>query len=94
MSVDDAVKFVEKLKTDSGLRKKTSGISDMDAVLKFAGENGYKISEEDLMSASEIIDLSVEPLEGELDDEALEKVSGGRQGFFASGEQVGGFLEF
>ncbi len=94
MSIDEAKRFIDNLKSDADLVKEASGASNMDAVLNFAKKHGYDVSEADLVKASETIQLSIEASDGELDDASLEKVAGGKKEFFASGEQVGGFLSF
>ena len=85
MSKDAAKRFVKDLKSDEKIRDKASGLTDVDTILGFAKDNGYDISPDELREACENVELS---------DEELENVAGGKKQFFASGEQVGGFLCF
>lgn len=94
MSIDEAKRFIDNMKSDTDLVKEASGVSSMDAVLDFAKKHGYDVSQTDLIKASETIELSIEACDDELSDASLEKVAGGKKQFFASGEQVGGFLSF
>ena len=66
MSEEQLKAFLEKVKTDTGLREKLKAAADADAALAIAKEAGFMISAEDLKNA-----------QSELSDEELEGVAGG-----------------
>lgn len=87
MSKKDAKRLINDMKSDESLQKKGSQLSDLEAVLGFAEENGYEISAEELQNACNDVELE----EKELSDEELEHVAGG---VFFAGKENGGFLMF
>lgn len=89
MGKEDAKRLINDMKSDESLQKKGSQLSDLEAVLGFAKENGYEISAEELQNACNDVELE----EKELSDEELEHVAGGKKTFFA-GAGMGGFLYF
>ena len=66
MSEEQLKSFLEKVKTDTGLKEKLKAAADSDAVLAIAKEAGFSISADDLKNA-----------QSELSDEELEGVAGG-----------------
>ena len=66
MSEEQLKSFLEKVKTDTGLKEKLKAAADSDAVLAIAKEAGFSISADDLKNA-----------QSELSEEELEGVAGG-----------------
>ena len=65
MSEEQLKSFLEKVKTDTGLREKLKGVADADAALAIAKEAGFAITAEDIQSMqSATVELSDEELEG------------------------------
>ena len=69
MSEEQLKAFLEKVKADTSLQEKLQGVTDADAIVAIAKEAGFCISADELKKA--VSDVS------ELDEEQLEKVSGG-----------------
>lgn len=77
------IRFGEQLKGDEKMLNEVKGMgTDFEAIAAYATERGF------LLSASDF------SLDEELSDEDLDGIAGGQKQFFASGEQVGGFLSF
>lgn len=85
MSKNEAKSFIEELRNDSEMNQISGSLSSADEVLAFANKNGYSFSKEELQRECDTIELT---------DDAIDKVAGGKKTFFASKDQVGGFLEF
>ncbi len=66
MSIESAKAFFEKMKTDEDFRKECSEQSSPEDRMKFAKENGFDFSKED-----------IEQVKSELSDEELEGAAGG-----------------
>ena len=66
MSEEQLKSFLEKVKTDTGLKEKLKAAADSDAVLAIAKEAGFSISADDLKNA-----------QSEISKEGLEGVAGG-----------------
>ena len=66
MSEEQLKSFLEKVKTDTGLKEKLKAAADSDAVLAIAKEAGFSISADDLKNA-----------QSEVSEEELENVAGG-----------------
>tara|TARA_B100002052_G_scaffold232499_1_gene215425 strand:- start:93 stop:347 length:255 start_codon:yes stop_codon:yes gene_type:complete len=64
MSEEQLKSFLEKVKTDTGLREKLKGVADADAALAIAKEAGFAITAEDIQSMQSATDLSDEEIEG------------------------------
>jgi predicted ribosomally synthesized peptide with nif11-like leader len=79
MSIDNARKFYEKVKTDQGLQQKIGEQAkekpaEMEAIIiKVAGDNGFKFNAEEMKT----IIAEVAPKGGELNNAELEMVAGG-----------------
>ena len=69
MSEEQLKSFLEKVKTDTGLREKLKGVADADAALAIAKEAGFAITAEDIQS--------MQSAPEELSDEELENAAGG-----------------
>lgn len=67
MSVENAKKFLEKMKNDSGFAKKIKVASSLDERKKIASDAGLNFTEADLAKVQQ----------GELNDEELDAVAGG-----------------
>ena len=64
MSEEQLKSFLEKVKTDTGLKEKLKAAADSDAVLAIAKEAGFSISADDLKTQSEISDAELERVAG------------------------------
>ena len=64
MSEEQLKSFLEKVKTDTGLKEKLKAAADSDAVLAIAKEAGFMISADDLKTQSEISDAELERVAG------------------------------
>ena len=62
MSEEQLKSFLEKVKTDTGLKEKLKAAADSDAVLAIAKEAGFSISADDLKNAQS--EISEQELEG------------------------------
>lgn len=85
MSREDAKRFIEDAKKNSSLKEKSKGITEADAIVNFARENGFDFTTDELNAECKSIELTFEE---------LENVSGGKKNFFAKNDQVGGFFDF
>jgi predicted ribosomally synthesized peptide with nif11-like leader len=74
MSEEQLSAFLAKLKDDTGLQEKLQGAADFDAAVAIAKEAGFDVSKADWLRHQ-----ATQPLE--LNDEELERVSGGFDGF-------------
>lgn len=79
MSMDTAVKFLQDIEANPELQSKVLPAFDYESgqwktsqVIEIAGSNGYEFSADDLSQASNSL------YQGELSDEQLEMVSGGK----------------
>jgi len=76
MSQQIAGEFIQKVQTDEALRAEIIALGqDMDGVVALGAQHGYSFSAADLQAA---ISSSGYASEGELSDEQLEAVAGGR----------------
>ena len=64
MSEEQLKSFLEKVKTDTTLQEKLTGVADADSALAIAKEAGFAITTEDIQSMKSATDLSDEELEG------------------------------
>ena len=84
MSLDQLDGFLTMLSEDKELLEKLKKADDADAVAEVARNSGYEVTAEDVNM------LTKE--EGDLSDEALEAVSGGRLGAVIKGVKYGAKL--
>ena len=74
MSAEQLSAFLEALQADAGLQEKLKGAVDLDAVVAIAKDSGIDFSKADWLKNQATQTL-------ELNDEELERVSGGFDGF-------------
>ena len=73
MSEEQLKAFLDKVKSDTSLREKLKGSSDVDAVVAIAKSAGFVISADEIKTA--------QSASQELSDEELEGVAGGGGGY-------------
>jgi predicted ribosomally synthesized peptide with nif11-like leader len=88
MSKEAATAFIEKAQNDSQLQEKLRDLGSgakLEDVLDVAAATGYQFSEPELLSAGkELAETTGRPAEGELSEEELELVAGGKFNFTRS----------
>ena len=73
MSIEGAVKFVQKIGEDDSFKARFEAANSHEEVVRLASQSGYELSMEELKAVAG-------KLRGELSEEELESVAGG--GFF------------
>ena len=79
MSEEQLKSFLEKVKSDTGLKEKLKAAADADAALVIAKEAGFAITAEDIQSE----DIQSMQSATDLSDAELEGVAGGATGLEA-----------
>jgi len=83
MSKVEMIRFSEMLSGDEVARNEVKNMgTDFKSIATFASQRGFSLS---------VSDFSIDE---ELSEEELRGVAGGRSNYYASGEQVGGFLDY
>ena len=82
MSIESAQAFIEKMQTDSDFRERVVALKSREQRRSFINNEGYDFTKEEFEQAKQKFAIETTSSDGELSDEDLENVAGGRVGCY------------